>query len=96
MVRKQNAFQTGVPAIASYFVYNRSNPVSSVHRAGVVLSTNATDFVTAVATAYSALHPLAVDDQLEITPASAIVTVRSNATFTFPASTPPALPDSGT
>lgn len=81
--------------MAKFFVFNRTNPAASAHRAGTVIETAATDVVTAVSNAYNELHPLADGDQLEIIPATSVVYVAADASFDYGSGTEPTLPDPG-
>lgn len=77
-----------VPYMADFFVFNRTSPVASAHRAGVRFSSTATDAVTHVLQQYAAAHPVSPGDVLEIVDAGAFTSRAAAATITFAASAP--------
>jgi hypothetical protein len=82
--------------MADYFVFNRTNPQPSAHRAGVRISTGAVDEVSDVVAKYAAAHPVAAGDVLEVVSAGSFQARTAAATISFtPASPATVLPPVG-
>lgn len=82
--------------MADYFVFNRSNPSVSAHRAGFRISTSAVDEVADVISKYAAAHPVAAGDVIEAVSAGAFSARTAAATIAFsPASPATVLPPVG-
>jgi hypothetical protein len=69
--------------MADLFVFNRTSPVASTHRAGIRISTNAIDAVGDAVAQYKAAHPVAAGDVLEVVDAGAFQARTAAATITF-------------
>lgn len=69
--------------MAAFFVFNRSNPAASAHRAGIRYDSTATDFASDVVRQYAAAHPVATGDVLEVVSANAFAPYQANATIVF-------------
>ena len=82
--------------MADYFVFNRTNPNPSTHRAGVRISTSAVDEVGDVVVKYVALHPVAAGDVIEVVSAGAFSARVAAATIVFSAAATAPLPPVGT